>query len=86
MPRLCWFDPPPQKKTQESETNTKVFNKTAARQVVNQVLQHYGDKLFYTLHIYPLWLHRQAWIVAEVTSSCFALRPNSLFEAITWNN
>ncbi len=39
-----------------------------AKPVVDQVLQYYGDKLFYTLHVYPLWLHRQAWIVAKVRS------------------
>jgi hypothetical protein len=34
--------------------------------VVEKVLQHYGqDKIYYTLNIFPLWLHRQAFIVAE---------------------
>jgi hypothetical protein len=34
--------------------------------IVEQVLKLYGpDKIYYTLHIFPLWLHRQAFIVAE---------------------
>ncbi len=33
---------------------------------MEQVLKLYGpDKIYYTLHIFPLWLHRQAFIVAE---------------------
>lgn len=42
------------------------FFRAVSYPVVEQVLQHYGpDKIYYTLHIFPLWLHRQAFIVAQ---------------------
>jgi hypothetical protein len=40
---------------------------------VEQVLSHYGpNKIYYTAHTYPLWLHRQAYTVAQVRH---AMRP-----------
>jgi len=35
--------------------------------VVKQVLQHFGsDQIYFVMHVYPLWLHRQAWDASKV--------------------
>ncbi|ELR22417.1 uncharacterized protein ACA1_255150 [Acanthamoeba castellanii str. Neff] len=50
--------------------------------VVEKVLQHYGpDKIYYTLHVFPLWLHRQAFILAEAAGVVALNAPEHYWEA-----
>lgn len=48
-----------------------------ANPTVERVLSYYGDKIYYTAHTYPLWLHRQAYTVAQVRRPMQAHYSNS---------
>lgn len=53
--------------------------------IVEQVLKLYGpDKIYYTLHIFPLWLHRQAFIVAEAAGVVALNAPDRYWEAASF--
>ncbi len=46
--------------------------------MVEQVLNYYGsDKIYYTAHTYPLWLHRQAYTVAQAAKMVALHAPQS---------
>ena len=46
--------------------------------IVEQVLNYYGsDKIYYTVHTYPLWLHRQAYTVAQAAKMVALHAPQS---------
>jgi len=51
--------------------------------VVKQVLDHYGpDKVYFVMHIYPLWVHRQAWDAAKAVQIVSTRAPQNLWPAI----
>merc|ERR1712093_109928 len=57
--------------------------------IVEQVLNYYGsDKIYYTAHTYPLWLHRQAYTVAQAAKMVALHAPQNYwsFHKFLFNN
>jgi len=57
----------------------------ASYPTIQNVIQYYGpNKLYYVMHVFPLWLHRQAWDAARAAAVIVQYNQSEYFSFVEY--